>query len=59
VSLHTKRALEWRTSFGDADFRKESIARELEMLTGKRMGNSASRVASSAGGLISIQMATE
>jgi len=31
MSLYTKRALDWRVSFGDADFHREAIARELGM----------------------------
>ena len=31
MTLYTKIALDWRTSFGDADFHREAIARELGM----------------------------
>ena len=29
MSLHTKRALDWRTGFGDSDFHREALAGEL------------------------------
>ncbi len=31
MTLYTKRALDWRTAFGDADFHREVVARELGM----------------------------
>jgi alkylation response protein AidB-like acyl-CoA dehydrogenase len=31
IALYAKKALDWRTSFGDADFHREAIARELGM----------------------------
>jgi alkylation response protein AidB-like acyl-CoA dehydrogenase len=31
MTLYTKRALNWRTAFGDADYHREAIAREIGM----------------------------